>query len=136
LKINFIIPKSIFFLFPKISFPLVLFTFKEIILLMSQDSNILKYTEIKANLGKEFFIYLEANPTTGYNWEAKFDENFLELKKETFKPFAPDTVGMGGKEEFLFLPIKTGKTMVKMRYKRPWEQKTLEKKGFLIIVDK
>lgn len=102
---------------------------------MNTDSNNIKYTEIKANLGKEFAISLKANPTTGYVWESKFDENFLKLKKEIFKPFSPEAVGTGGKEEFTFLPIKTGKTRVKMLYKRPWEKKAVDEKGFLIIID-
>jgi inhibitor of cysteine peptidase len=102
---------------------------------MNTDSNNLKYTEIKANLGKEFAISLEANPTTGYAWEAKFDDNFLKLKKEIFKSFSPGTIGKGGKEEFIFLPIKTGKTVVKMIYKRPWEKKAVNRKEFLIIIN-
>ncbi len=103
---------------------------------MSTDSDNLKYTRIKASLGKEFAVSLDANPTTGYAWEAKFDEKFLELKKDIFKPFSPGAVGKGGREEFVFCTIKTGKTRIKMLYKRPWEEKSVEKKVFLIIIDK
>ena len=35
-------------------------------------------------VGESFSIILEANPTTGYGWEVKFDPIFLTLKQRRF----------------------------------------------------
>jgi predicted secreted protein len=90
--------------------------------------------EMKAGVRKEFTISLEANPTTGYRWEAKIDENILELKERSFEPYTPVAVGGGGKEKFTFIPIRTGETSITMRYKRPWEGAVIEEKTFRIII--
>ncbi len=90
--------------------------------------------EMKVKLGKEFAIYLEANPTTGYDWEAEFDESILKLKDKYFEPDLPAAVGGGGKDKFVFLPVKTGRTNILMLYKRPWENKPLKEKVFQIFI--
>jgi len=84
---------------------------------------------IEVKIGESFTITLESNPTTGYKWEASFDQNLLKLAKSEYKQDAskPGMVGVGGKEYFTFQGLKTGDAQVKMTYKRPWEQTPSDK---------
>ncbi len=48
-------------------------------------------------------IALDSNPSTGYSWEADYDETKLELVEETFEAdayAAENIVGAGGTELF------------------------------------
>ncbi len=91
-------------------------------------------SEVKsAVLNEDFLITLPANPSTGYSWEARFDEDYLMLRSKDFvqdKSSKPDVVGAGGTEIFTFAPIKSGNTAITMLYKRSWEEEVLEKKEF------
>lgn len=89
--------------------------------------------EIEVNLGKEFKISLNANPTTGFTWEASFDENFIELKNKTYE-ITSDRIGGGGKEIITFMPIKLGKAIITFNYKRPWEKKIKDQNEVLIKI--
>ncbi len=96
----------------------------------SNEFTIKEITESVEVLNKEFILTLDSNPTTGYNWEAQFDKNILELKEKTFEPSPTGLIGAGGKEKFVFIPVKTGETTIKLMYKRPWEDKPIEEKKF------
>lgn len=77
---------------------------------------------------KPFSIRVAANPSTGYQWEVKFDKTFLELraKKHTRDSSKPKgMVGVGGTTTFTFVPLKAGETSIKFQYKRPWEKKAV-----------
>lgn len=90
--------------------------------------------EMGVRLNSEFKISLESNPTTGYKWEAKFDENFLKLQADTFfKPSEP-RIGQGGTQTFEFLPVKSGETIVEFLYKRSWEKQQAQTKQYKVIV--
>ncbi|MFN3528051.1 MAG: protease inhibitor I42 family protein, partial [Candidatus Altarchaeaceae archaeon] len=75
-----------------------------------------KIVEMNVSLGKEFIIDVVSNPFTGYRWEIKFDESFIKLKERIYQPYNKEIVEEGGKEEFIFIPIKTGETNITMRY--------------------
>jgi inhibitor of cysteine peptidase len=96
---------------------------------------------MKVRLGKEFTISLEANPTTGYTWDADYDAHFLQLKEKKFKflaPQGPESVrplGSPGKAVFTFIPIKTGQTAIKMLYRRPWEKAPAQEEAFTVIIN-
>jgi inhibitor of cysteine peptidase len=45
--------------------------------------------EITAQVGEEFIIALESNPTTGYAWEAQYDSSILQLVDRRFSPLGP-----------------------------------------------
>lgn len=78
---------------------------------------------IDTKVGEQFVVALGANPTTGYTWEANYDENFLELIEKKYKQEAKgELVGAGGVEYFRFKALKTGRTEVTLVYKRPWEE--------------
>lgn len=78
---------------------------------------------IDTEVNQQFVIALGSNPgSTGYGWEASYDETLLELveKKYQEKPRS-GLVGAGGIEYFRFEALKTGRTQVTLTYKQPWE---------------
>lgn len=92
--------------------------------------------EIEIGVGKKFIIALDSNPTTGYNWEADFDEDFLKLVQDEFKPAEDkDLVGAGGQQRFTFKGVKIGKTKVTLTYKRSWEEGFIDQKVFEVSVE-
>lgn len=102
------------------------------------------YTDPEETIGigadKEFIILiaLESNPTTGYSWEASYDETMLELVEETYEPgeYAQQgVVGAGGTELFRFRALKSGEVEITMVYKRSWEEEVLDQKVFTVNID-
>ncbi|MFC2018517.1 protease inhibitor I42 family protein [Chloroflexota bacterium] len=82
---------------------------------------------ITTNVNREFIIALGSNPTTGYRWEASYDENRLSLVENTFQPgesTEKGMVGAGGTELFRFKAQNKGETEISLLYKRPWEEKS------------
>ena len=91
---------------------------------------------IEVKIGEQFTITLDSNPTTGYKWEASFDQSSLKLVKREYKQDAskPGMVGVGGKEHFIFEGIKAGDAQIKLTYKRPWEQQPADAKVMTFTV--
>jgi hypothetical protein len=72
---------------------------------------------INVSIGKEFTIALDSNPgSTGADWWAKFDTQYLCLVNWTF---IPGNFG-AGKTSFTFKSKRTGNTEVMMLLLRPW----------------
>jgi inhibitor of cysteine peptidase len=79
---------------------------------------------IDTGLNQQFVIALGSNPgSTGYSWQASYDETMLELVggKSTYKEPKSGLVGAGGIEYFRFKALKIGRTAVTLVYKQPWE---------------
>jgi predicted secreted protein len=82
-------------------------------------------------------IALESNPSTGYSWQASYDEGLLELVEESYElgPYAKiGLVGAGGTELFRFKALGKGEAEITMVYKRPWETEVLEQRVFTVDV--
>jgi len=92
--------------------------------------------DIEIGVGEQFIITLDSNPTTGYEWQADFDESLLGLVQDEFKPAKtePGMAGVGGKQSFTFQGVKKGKTEVTLTYKRSWEEGFAEQKVFVISI--
>mgnify|MGYP001035980172 CR=1 FL=1 len=91
--------------------------------------------EIEIGVGEQFIIALESNPTTGYMWEADFEESFLTLVQDEFQPAEDkDVVGAGGERRFTFEGVKKGKAEVTLTYKRSWEEDFSDQKVFVVLV--
>ena len=112
-------------------------------LVVGCSSTVQAYTDpevtIDAGADDEFvvLIALESNPTTGYSWEASYDETRLELVEETYElgEYAEQgLVGAGGTELFRFKALKSGDAKITMDYKRSWETEILEQKVFIVEV--
>ena len=92
--------------------------------------------EIEIGVGNRFIIALESNPTTGYQWEANFNESFLELVLDEFETGETEEgmVGVGGEQKLTFEGLKTGETELTLTYKRPWEEDFAEQKVFVVSI--
>ena len=91
---------------------------------------------INTTVNQEFIIALDSNPTTGYGWEASYDENMLSLEKEEYNPDAkaPGLVGAGGTQYYQFQALKVGETEITVTYKRSWETEYYEQKVFTVDI--
>jgi inhibitor of cysteine peptidase len=80
---------------------------------------------IDIGVGDEFIIALSSNPTTGYSWQASYDETMLELVggESTYEADETDeeVVGSGGTEFFRFKALKAGEVDITMTYAQQWE---------------
>lgn len=83
---------------------------------------------------EEFVITLEANPTTGYDWEAAFDENYLELLEKKYLPPETTLVGAGGQDKFRFKALESGETEIVFSYERPWEKESIKQQIYKISI--
>jgi len=90
--------------------------------------------ELRTEIGKEFTIALDANPTTGYSWEASFDQELVSLVRREHRP-SSDLIGAGGQPTFVFRPLKQGSGTIELRYRRPWEPEAVETRIFTVVVD-
>ncbi len=78
--------------------------------------------DVAAN--KEFTISLQANPTTGYDWQPVFDAAYLSQVKKEYKQddhSGVQLVGSGGTDFFTFKALKAGQTQIMLTYYRAWE---------------
>jgi len=75
---------------------------------------------VSVNVGQQFVVELESNPTTGFIWTATFDAKVLSQvsKDYTASPAAPGLVGSGGKDKFTFKAVAAGTTDLTFGYHR------------------
>ena len=111
------------------------------ILLVTGCTGVKTYTDsgqtINIGTNQEFIIALDSNPTTGYSWQASYDESVLELVGKSYEmgeEAKQGVVGAGGVEYFQFKALKAGKTEITLVYKRPWEDEPIDQKIFTIII--
>lgn len=92
--------------------------------------------KIKTAVGKEFVITLDANATTGYEWQlaAPTDNNLISLVCSEYVPYKTGLVGSGGKSIWIFKALKAGKAQVSFKYIRVWEKNTPPVKEVTYIV--
>jgi inhibitor of cysteine peptidase len=77
-------------------------------------------TLMRAEVGRDFTISMEENPTTGYTWKANHDENLLTLKESRYVR-TTYLIGGGGIKEIVFIPLAAGRTAVTLELRRDWE---------------
>jgi len=92
---------------------------------------------INIDVGEEFVIALGSNQTTGYSWQASYDETMLKLVKWNYEEESEEgLLGAGGIEYFRFKALKAGETEITLVYKQPWEGGgTGETKVFTVNID-
>jgi inhibitor of cysteine peptidase len=78
---------------------------------------------IEVDVGQEFALVLESNPSTGYRWELAqpLDETILTFVGSEFRPPATPLPGAPGKELRTFRAVGRGATTISLKYVRPWE---------------
>jgi inhibitor of cysteine peptidase len=100
------------------------------IFLLAGCFNVETYTDegqaIDTEVNQQFVIALGSNPTTGYGWEASYDETMLELVggESEYEEPGDGLVGAGGVEYFRFKALETGRTEITLVYKHTWEEST------------
>lgn len=79
---------------------------------------------IDAMVGKEFVITLDANATTGYEWQlaSPIDDNLVKLVSSEYLPDKTDFVGSGGKSIWTFKAVRAGNAQISFKYIRSWEK--------------
>lgn len=91
--------------------------------------------EIDATLKKPFRIVLSAaTGSTGYSWFPNFDKSLLKLKKSWNEKPESKLLGAPGRQVFVFVPLKPGKTKIEMTLKRPWESSIVEVKVYSVSI--
>src|SRR5262245_19214595 len=89
----------------------------------SNDGSVTVYHEgdsISVKNGDEFVIALEANPSTGYSWDAG-DNPDVELVSSRQVSGASDLPGAGGTQELMFKAVKKGTSTLELAYARSFE---------------
>jgi len=101
------------------------------------DTNDDMANTIKTTVGREFVITLDANATTGYEWQLAnpIDDSLIKLVSSEYIPDKTELVGRGGKSIWTFKAICAGKAQISFKYIRPWEKDTPPTKEAPYIVD-
>ena len=97
------------------------------------------FSEIKLEkFEKNQKIILDENPTTGYTWSYKIeDESIVKIEDENFVAASGDLVGAGGYHHYTISGLTQGKTDIIFNRMRVWdgEDSTIETVRFFISVD-
>ncbi len=77
--------------------------------------------QLEAEVGNEFKIVIDSNPTTGYHWElvGEMDENIVEFVSRDYRADTPQTVGSGGVDVWVFKALAVGETTIMLGYYPP-----------------
>ena len=92
---------------------------------------------IEVEVGREFVIPLESNPTTGYRWQLiePLDDGILEFVGDEYKGLEGERIGAGGEEVFTFRALSQGTTTISLGYVRRWKEGPPEQtRTFAVIV--
>ena len=80
---------------------------------------------VSLGVGDRATLELEANPTTGYQWElaTEPDSSVVSVVSDTYTAATSDTgmVGAGGTQVIVIEGVAAGTTTLELRYVRPWE---------------
>jgi len=93
---------------------------------------------INTGVNQEFVIALGSNVSTGYSWQAAYDEKALTLVEQTYKEqdnTGKQIVGAAGTEYFKFKSLSKGETEVTFTYRRPWEEPSAQDQTLVFTVN-
>jgi inhibitor of cysteine peptidase len=77
--------------------------------------------DVIVEVGDEFEIRLDSNPTTGYAWQVVAAPDGVELVAATFEEPDTDLVGAGGIETFVFVGATEGSGELRLEYVRSFD---------------
>lgn len=87
-------------------------------------------------VGGQLVVVLEGNPSTGYMWEVdEVDGAILQQVGEPEFRALSDLVGAGGLSILRFQAVATGRTMLRLAYRRPWENDVEPLKMFEVYIE-
>lgn len=98
------------------------------------SSQIAEVKTIEVDATENFSISLESNPTTGYQWEGDYNEEYLQFLGKEYLAQSSDLVGSGGNDVFRFVALKAGETEIVFSYLRLWEMKPISQAVYRVII--
>lgn len=80
-------------------------------------------TRIDVEVGDEFQVVLDSNPTTGFSWtfEAPLATDILEIIGDRYEADESDLIGSGGAQVFDFRALGDGSTFIQLWYIRSFD---------------
>ena len=93
---------------------------------------------INSGVNQEFVIALGSNISTGYSWQAAYDEQALAVVEQTYKEqdnTGKQIVGAAGTDYFTFKALSKGETEVTFTYRRPWEEQSAQDQTLVFTVN-
>ena len=79
---------------------------------------------LDVDIGQQFELSLEANATTGFEWQEEHDENYVKLLGDEYiasQDRENGIAGTGGTHVFKYKALKEGQTEITLTYRQPWE---------------
>jgi inhibitor of cysteine peptidase len=78
---------------------------------------------VELSVGERATLELEANPTTGYQWEpsAEPDAAVVKVVSDTYVAGDSGAMGAPGTQRIIIEGVAAGSTTMELRYVRPWE---------------
>jgi len=97
---------------------------------------------VQAQMGDTIVVELDANPSTGFTWEAPTaaEDGVLKLKSSDFLSPAElnagqRVVGQGGTMRIVYQVAATGKATMELVYRRPWEKDVPPAKTYRVTIE-
>ncbi len=87
--------------------------------------------EIELDIGQQFTVELQENPTTGYRWRLTSSGGPVCSIVSDFFVASSHHVGSAGVHEWLFHVVSRGSAAVEMRLAREWDQ-SVTSRSFLL----
>jgi predicted secreted protein len=91
--------------------------------------------KISAKVGEPFIIEIEGNATTGYRWQLDLEDDKVRLVDEQYVGRGGGAVGAGGTHVFTVEPVARGTSVIRARFKRPWDAHTPEQQEFRVDIE-
>lgn len=78
---------------------------------------------VALGVGERATLVLDANPTTGYQWEpaTEPDAAVMKIVSDTYEAGGSDAMGAGGTQRIVIEGVAAGTATLELRYVRPWE---------------
>jgi len=84
--------------------------------------------EVSLDVGDQFDVELEANPTTGYSWELGPLPDGLQLVSSDFQEPSGSLVGASGTQLFVFDVVGPGSGILRFEYVRVFDDPVVAEK--------
>ncbi len=95
---------------------------------------------IAVGVGQEFKLALESNPSSGNQWllAKPLDERLLKRLATEYRRGRSGAPGATGNEILSFRALAEGKTVIRLKYGRLWEQDTApaRKTNFVVVISR
>lgn len=90
---------------------------------------------LELRAGEHLHVTLAGNPTTGYTWETTAVNRrvLAPLGAPAYRAESP-AVGAGGVFTFAFEAVGSGRTVLRLAYRRPWERGRRALQTFAVTV--